>query len=479
MTPKARGKGDIDSQVAMMTAVVSRRLVLKAALAAPTALALAGAGRARTGEADAILRLVCIADIHSSYPRLPQIVSAVREAVAHSKAPVRIIINGDVFERGNVVALRSGGEADFAFLAALAEAAPVILNVGNHETALIDDLAESIARIRGLGITVISNIGDPRIGQRHAPDVLRFTQDGREIAIAGLATNAVETYRREARGSMAIPDPVGDARAHLAARLKGADVAILVSHAGVRADKAILPLMPPNAVLIGGHDHLRLAHRDDAGRVYFHGGSWGNHVQVLDLFPARPSGVRVTMTEVALGPSSPADPALARLVATNEDRHLTVDDRALVANLSKAMDLTESILFATEAMRLAAGADVGFLNHTSFGTGLAAGRVDRYGFDAFIRFDGDIEVAMVDGATLSRIMRLANQHQAAALDPLTGDFVYANKLAIDPKARYRIAANGWTAHNQKSYLGTGELTFAAVPGLKLKAVVAEALRARG
>ena len=62
-----------------------------------------------------------------------------------------MLIDGDVFEQGNVVARRSAGAIDFAMLAALAQRVPTVLNVGNHEPEFYD-LADTIGRVRATGV---------------------------------------------------------------------------------------------------------------------------------------------------------------------------------------------------------------------------------------------------------------------------------------------------------------------------------------
>ncbi|MEP4199363.1 MAG: hypothetical protein ABJL99_27380 [Aliishimia sp.] len=53
-----------------------------------------------------------------------------------------------------------------------------------------------------------------------------------------------------------------------------ADLNIVMSHAGVSADKAIIDQMPEGKIIQGAHDHLDL-NIVQKGVRYFHGGSWG------------------------------------------------------------------------------------------------------------------------------------------------------------------------------------------------------------
>jgi 2',3'-cyclic-nucleotide 2'-phosphodiesterase (5'-nucleotidase family) len=402
---------------------------------------------------------------------MPELLAAMR-AEAEDAEAVAIVVNGDLFERANVVSTRSRGAADLAFLRALTELGPVIVNLGNHEPDFVADMAEVVPLLLETGAEVISNIVDPRTGRLYAPLATRLALSGQEVTVAGIATDDLFTYPEAIRRQLAIPEPVTHADA-LLGRLSPAPM-LLLSHAGILADKAILPMLPEGSIAIGGHDHLGFTH--DGPSFYAHGGAWGRLLLRLDLAPQGPGGgFAVAPALIDIPDEGEADAVLAALIARLEEEHLGAEDRAVVGRSPRTMDLRESILFAVEAVRDRAGADVAVLGHTTFGAPLTAGPVRRYEFDAFVRFDGDIRVAEVDGATLRRIMAQANQHEAATLEERTGDFVHAAELAVDPDATYRLATNGWTATNQRRYLGTDDLAFEQVDGLTLKGAVADAL----
>lgn len=453
-----------------LSITVSRRLVLKALAAVPLA-AMAPKLAFGAREADAVI--VSLADLHSPYRQLPRILTAIREA--KSAAPeggFAVLINGDIFERGNVVALRSGGAADWRFLETLVAEAPVVLNLGNHETALVDDMGVFVARARNAGVSVIGNLVDARTGGFFAPVSTRLELGRLKLAMLGLAPTNPFVYREPVRKTLAFLDPVSFASQNHAALLSGADVAILMSHAGVMADRAILSSLKGPMLVIGGHDHLRLDH--SAGdATYFHGGSWGNEIRVVRIRAGEKPSFEVETVEI--NPAIEADPTLQAAIRAELDTHLTEEDRAVITTRASALDLASSILFAVEAVREAAGADIAMLGHTTFGQGLPEGELTQYDFDAFVRFGGDIRVVELTGERLSAILTRANQHEAATLEERTGDFVYANELAIDPRATYRLAVNGWTAQNQAAYLGTDDLDFRQVEGLELKAIVRKAL----
>ncbi|WP_227285331.1 5'-nucleotidase C-terminal domain-containing protein [Boseongicola sp. H5] len=453
------------------TAALDRRWVLKAMAAAPIAAGLPARARAQESR-DAIL--LSISDLHSPYARLPALLEEVRGIVRGAGVPVGMVINGDLFERGNVAATRSGASADWVFLEALAAELPLVVNLGNHETAILDDMAVFVARATAAGAQVIGNLVDRRTGRFFAPVSTRMGLGGIDIALMGVGTDNPFVYRPPARETLSLLDPVGFVSDAFADATGGADLPVLVSHAGVLADRAILPDLSPGTLILGAHDHLDFAHEAD-GLSYLHGGAWARNLTVIGLSRTG-EGVAVSHEMRAIAPMG-GDAALAETIAAVKAEHLTAEDTAVITERAAALDLPASILLAAEAVRAASEADLAVLGHTTFGAPLAAGPLTRYDFDAFIRFDGAIAVAEVPGDVLAQIMTRANQHQAGSLDQRTGDFIHAAEIEIDPARIYRLATNGWTARNQDSYLGTSDLEFAEIEGMSLKSVVAEALAA--
>lgn len=455
-----------------VSAVVSRRMVLAAMGAVPVTIGLQRYALAQeSASADAVV--VSLADLHSSYRQLPRILTAIRQVKAASPdTPMAIFINGDIFERGNVVALRSQAVADWAFLEALVAEAPVVVNIGNHETAIVDDLAEFVAAAGNVGITVIGNLMDNRTGTFFAPISTSLELGDTTLSLLGIAATNPFVYREPVRDTLIFVDPVHFAADNKAVLAEG-DVPVILSHAGVTADRDILKGIEQPTLVIGAHDHLSLEH-EQGGTSYFHGGSWGSEIRVVRISK---DGPRFEVETVAIDPSIEEDAALKANIDEQLATHLQDAEREVIVERAEALDLASSILVATEAVREAADADIAMLGHTTFGQALPAGPLTQYDFDAFVRFGGDIRVAEVDGATLEGIMRLANQHQAASLDERTGDFVYAREIDIDPAATYRLATNGWTAQNQEAYLGTTDLEFVPVEGLELKQIVRDALAA--
>ncbi|WGU40149.1 metallophosphoesterase [Phenylobacterium sp. NIBR 498073] len=415
-------------------------------------------------------RVLAMCDLHSAYERTGQLLAALAAEVAAHAVPHVIAIDGDIFEHGNVAAVRSGGEIDWAFLAALPKLAPTVVNLGNHDNDITTDLAEVVARLRGLGVSVVSNIVDARTGAPYAPAQVDLPLGRRTLRVVGVATNSINTYPAVSRPTLQIPVPGDWARAHLAAALAGADLAMVLSHAGVAADREILPLLPDGALMIGGHNHLLFQHRQGRN-LYVHTGSWSNAYTAVTLRAAGPG--EAASVPVAL--DGPVAPQLALLIPAVLARTLTDEERAILGTSPAALSLGDTGRATAAAIARAAGADAGFIGHTTLGTGLPAGPVSRHAFDAVVRFEGKLMVAEVSRERLAGFMARANQDRPMPLADRNGDFLYAAVLGEPAAETVRIATTDWNATNQAEYFGAKDLAFREIEGLRLKTVAAKAL----
>lgn len=415
--------------------------------------------------------LLIISDLHSAYERMAELLLAVQSRLTDAKRPQLILFNGDLFEGGNVVAKRSEGEADWAFLGTLAKLAPTVFNIGNHEQDFDNDLANFVERARALGVTVVSNIDDKRTGKPFADASATLEIGGVRVHIAALGVDALGTYPKAARDLISIPQPVEWARTHLPAMLKKDGINIVMSHAGVVPDRDILPMLPDGTLMIGGHDHLTFIH--EAGKTrYVHTGSWGSLLTVAHI--AGP-GQAASLEQVAIERDGPAAPELKAVIAEVLKKNLTDEDKAIVAKAGRSLTLDETGRYTAAAIAARAGADIGFIGHTSFGTGLPMGDITRFDYNAVLRFEGKIMKAEVDAATLAAVLGRCNQFGDIPLADRTGDYLYAAPGMPDTKKTYVIACNDWSAINRKAYFGREDIAFTEVPELKLKPLVLEAL----
>lgn len=437
-------------------------------------LALAAAWARAGTPADAEAVVLLMGDQHSAYDRTAQIVAHVDALrAAHPGLPMAILIDGDVFEHGNAIALRSGGAIDFAMLAALAKRAPTILNLGNHEPEFFP-MAETVRRIEATGVKVIGDIADRATGRPFAPASMPLPLGRHTAVVVGFAPNRLATFRAEVRPDLEIPDPVEWAHHHLATLLAAAPIRIVLSHAGVHPDRAILPLVPDGTLYAGAHDHLQFVHR--TGRtVYVHSGYWNTSVSEAWLVRTA-SDVHWEIEQAPIATTDPAEPKLAAFIRETEQRYAMPPDTAIVGHTTHAYSPTEAERFITAAVRDAAHVDAAFIGHTTFGAGLPAGAVTRLAFDACVRFDGTIYVGEIDGHRLQQWLAHANQSPETPWSERSGEYLAAaGPTQIEPARRYRIAVTDWIARSPAAFLGDNPPAFVEEPQLRLKTIAAAAL----
>lgn len=434
---------------------------------------LLAAGVARAAAPDALVLVA--GDLHSAYDRTAQFLTRVdRIRADHPGVPVAVLIDGDTFELGNAVAKRSAGAVEFALFTALAARGPTVVNLGNHEPEF-SGVAETVAKIQATGAIVLGgNVLHPSTHRPYAPASTRLQLGPLAATVVGITTDRLSTFRLAVRPELDLADPVVWAKHHLPALFREAPLAILLTHTGLKADRAILPLVPDGTLFAGAHDHLRFVHR--AGRtVYFHSGSWTEFISVARLHVTA-AGPTWEVEQQRIGPDDPADAALAALIRTTLARHLTAEETAVVGRTPRALGPTDAAHFAVAAARRAAGADFALVGATTFGAGLPAGEVSRFALDACVRFDGPLFAAEVDGAWLKTLLARCNQGPDTPWADRAGENLVAVAPAeIVPGRRYRFVTTDWVAKNAKTYLGEAAPALAEVPALKLKAAVITAL----
>ncbi|WP_242913052.1 metallophosphoesterase [Brevundimonas pishanensis] len=453
----------------------SRRRLLQWGASGPL-LAVLGAcaheGAVAGSENAVRLRVLAISDLHSSYGRIAHLLAAFRNEVANHAAPHLIVVNGDSFEHGNVVSVRSEGAIDWAFMEELPKIAPTVFNIGNHDNDLILDLHPVVARIRALGITVVSNIIDKRTGQAFAPATADLTIGGQRLRIVGMGTPSLNSYPQASREWLQIPEPKAWARENFPAMLSAEGMKLVLSHVGVVDEREYLPLVPQGTLMIGGHNHLLFTHQDGA-TGYMHPGRWGETYTVGEY--GADGRVRTAIVDVPTEGSG--DPRLASLVASTLAAHLTDVERKILGETQHALTLGDTARGVCRGFADAADADWGFIGHTTLGTGLKAGPIDQFHFDEVVRFDGRLQVAEVDASRMAAILKVCNQDRPIPIEEMTGDFIYAAERSSGARSQgnLRLVTTDWCARNQSKYFGTTDLVFVDVPSDGVKAVARRAL----
>jgi 5'-nucleotidase/UDP-sugar diphosphatase len=442
------------------------------------ASALAAAPQwARAAEAPDLL-LILMADLHSGYAYTAALAKAVRDLVAANRGvDAVIIVNGDVFESGNALCARNNGRIDLELLRVLASLAPTFVNIGNHDGDVMDPKT-FVAEVSKRGATLLTDISDPRTGAPYGAPSAEILVKDRKVRISALGTPALETYRNGAAW-YAVPQPAPYAASHYPAFQAGADFHLALVHAGFAADAAVLPSTSAPFLLHGGHDHLWFTQKLGANGLHIHSGYWSNGLAAVGVSFGGGAGVRIDAQQIQLTRTSPQDAEIASLIASERSALLGEADLKVLGRLPAELALDDAALFAAEAVRKAAGADVCFLSHTTFGDGLPAGPVTAFDLASFVRFDGGFASADISGAVLAdTILPIANQFGDFPYARRTGDFLYSTAGNVARDKTYKVVANSFATRNAASlnaYFGVGDLAFTPVPGIRLKATIAAAM----
>ncbi|MEO6567116.1 MAG: metallophosphoesterase [Opitutaceae bacterium] len=418
--------------------------------------------------------LVIVADQHSAYERTAQLVGQIdRLRAENPRLPLAILIDGDVFEFGNVVARRSAGSVDFAMLAAFAQRAPTVLNLGNHEPEFYD-MPDTIRRLRATGVIVISNVIDRAANAPYVPASTPLKLGRHEAVVVGVTTDLLASFRVAVRPSVDLAEPVAWARRNFPELLPRAPVKIVLSHAGLVADRGMLPLVPDGTLFAGAHDHIRFLHR--VGRTaYVHSGSWNEFLTIAYL-QVDAAGAHWDVRHQPIALTDRADPALAVLIRDTQAKHLTPEDTATMGRSPRVFSPEEAARFAVSALRREARVDAAFVGRTTFGAGLPAGDVSGVALDACVRFDSVICTAEVTGAQLRVILAMSNENEDTPFAQRHGDYLVADGApAIETARVYRIATTDWVARNPGQYLGDASVVLKEQPALRLKGIVTRAL----
>ncbi len=204
------------------------------------------------------------------------------------------------------------------------------------------------------------------------------------------------------------------------AKSQGAKTIVVLSHAGLDADKQIAQEIPGIDVIVGGHSHTAITTPVVAGRtIIVQAGCCGHFLGVLRLKIDPESGRVVefmktrVLKKVYSGPNDPFDPNIAGIVKRYHDR---IKDRFSVVVGETAVDLVrnyggESNIgnLIGDAMREAEKADIAFHNSGGIRGNVPAGKITLEQLYAVLPFD-DVLVSM--DLTGKQILLILEQNAA-------------------------------------------------------------------
>ena len=418
-----------------------------------------------------------MADMHSGYDAYPILLENIDDYLSNNlTTTVVFALNGDFFEAGSVVAQKSKGKLDMAFLTALKQRGEVVFNIGNHDFDIIP-MNDFIDQANSLGVHVIGTFASSELNHtRPAFTDIPFAQ--KTVRFIGIDTDHSRTFPASIRETLKIPAPLDWLTQHYATLTQDSDFTVLLSHAGLTTDKAMLEFLASQdhkpLYMLGAHDHLSLQ-TTLHGIPYLHTTFKGQRLVVTHL-QAGSTPPQLGIHNILTDFDQVGEQTFADNIAATRAHVLNPEDLALVGTVPHNMDLTAAVDWTLQVMRDKTAADVALFNHSSFGSGLQQGPLALYRFNQFMRFENKLMVTTVDGVVLKAILARANQHLQNDITKLSGDFVYANTITVNDQQRYTIVTPDWVTlpDNQVNYLGV-QLDFTELEGLTVKTLLREAL----
>ncbi len=418
-----------------------------------------------------------MADTHSSYDTYSKILWEIESIKNHHKnSQILILFNGDLFESGNIIAKKSNGLIDLYFLKRLVQCGKVIINVGNHEFDLMSP-KEFLSKTEETGAIVIGNVSAEGM-----PELKRYTDieiENKTIRIMGIGVDQIDTYPIELQNSLSIPEPVKWTQTNYPKIKEDTDHIIVLSHAGLVPDLALLKYFENDASILymaGGHDHINLREAVH-GVEYMHNGFKGERLNIAKIYIKNKEQAEIIFSDIITKEVKEQDSEMQNLIDNVTKNELDSEDTKIVGTVKNTMSVVEAALWTVEVMRKKTNADAAFLNHTSFGAGLRKGKLPKYLFEQFMRFDNKVMSAEVDGETLSKILAKCNQHEKSDINTRSGDFLYTGHIEPEEHKKYKIVTTGWVALeiNQEKYFGR-KIKFEQIPNLITKGLIADALK---
>lgn len=326
----------------------------------------------------------------------------------------------------------------------------------------------------------------------------------RHVGVIGITTETLPVVvSRKNLTDIRVRAAVATVRALLPEVRRQADLVVVLSHSGLEADSALAKALPGIDVIVSAHDHKLVpapilvrvpgALNGLGGTLLVETGQWGQNLGVLDL----------TLTDGRLtGYDGRLWPVTARLAQAPRVKTIADVYQAKLAPLVNEVVATstvplpgDSLLYAetalgnliTDIMRQRAGADIGFQNAGGVRGELPAGPIRVGDVYTLLPFDNTMVTLEMTGAEVERLCRESVGRrgrggfgQVSGLSfEVTADGprqIRVGGLPLDPKKRYRLVTNSFTAAGGDGYGAISKSTARQDTDLTVREAVMTGLR---
>ncbi|MFZ2089435.1 MAG: bifunctional UDP-sugar hydrolase/5'-nucleotidase, partial [Desulfobaccales bacterium] len=393
---------------------------------------------------------------------------------ARGKQPSLLLSAGDMIQ-GNTWANFSQGKSTIDVMNAMRFDA---MAVGNHEFDFgVKVLKQRMAQARFpiLGANVK---GMPGL----KPYVIK-NLSGVRVAIIGVVTpdTPVATNPGNVAG-LTFSTPEGAVRQVLK-EIKGrADIILVLSHCGYKADRELAAQVPAIDVIVGGHSHTKILKPEQVGRTIIvqaweHAKALG--VLTLKIKDRKIAGFEGTLQEIspAAGPPSRRVQEIVSRYERQTEGHLKrVIGEALVDLDGEHVRERETNLgdFIADVMREKAGAEAALINGGTIRTSIPQGPITVKHIFCVLPFDNYLVAIRLTGSQLKQAL----EHGLARLEEPTGSFPQVAGLTFtysrsapagsrlknltvggqpwEPDKEYVVATNDYLVAGGDGYTAFGE-----------------------
>jgi 2',3'-cyclic-nucleotide 2'-phosphodiesterase (5'-nucleotidase family) len=339
--------------------------------------------------------------------RLARLIADRRATAAAAGADTLLLEAGDVLQ-GTPMSTVFRGEPDFALLERMGVDA---MSLGNHEFDFgIANLRERLAQVSFpvLAANVSNADGTPFAGDAV---IVTTPRHGLRVALLGLVTadTRVTTHPHNV-ADLTFADPVATAARYLPRLAAESDLVVVVSHSGVEVDREIAAL-PGVDLVVGGHDQDLLEPPPVVGGVpVVQAHEWGEYLGEATFAAGRGGDLRWAGNRyLRVTADLPEDPEVAAFVGSYRAR-LGSELGKVVATTAVRLDgqgrnqETNLGNVVADALLLASGADVAFINAGAIRASLEPGDITLEELMTVLPFDNRLVVVRLTGAELRSML---------------------------------------------------------------------------
>lgn len=412
-----------------------------------------------------------------------------------------VVSGGDMLNAGSPAWSDRYGCADWPWLDGIVSA----MALGNHDA---DYGAEAFARCRAsVKFPILCANAVDGAGRAPFAPYTVVTRAGVRIGLLAVAGPDFERLVRPAARpvpGLVFGDRVEAARRAVKALRETERVAavVLIGHEHHADDLELARAVPGIDLVLGTHSHLELPLEQIAGTSTWtiSPGQYLEHVAEVELTfrDGRLAGVEGRL--VRMGPELPADPAVAarigQMQAALEKDPAYAPLFAPLGTLDRELSTEGSLrttsplgAFVTDAMRVAARADVAFTTASSLREPLPAGTVTEERLRAALPYPNRVLVYTLTGARLLELVAASAARAGSDLFSQASGVSYRSEagrpaavlvgeVPLDPAATYRLALTDFQALVAEPYRSLLAGLTPAETGLSVRDEVRRALGGR-